>query len=63
VRVDDEVFNAAHEHFGDREIVEVILTVGFYMMMARLTEAVGVELDAAGGMALYQVGKNRGKKT
>ena len=62
VRVDDDVFNAAHAHFGDREIVEIILTVGFYMMMARLTEAVEVDLDAAGGMALYQTGKNRGKK-
>jgi alkylhydroperoxidase family enzyme len=62
VRVADDIFNAARQHFGDREIVEIVLTVGFYMMMARLTEAIEVDLDAAGGMALYQTGKNRGKK-
>src|SRR5262249_33192704 len=50
VRVADDIFHAARQHFGDREIVEIVLTVGFYMMMARLTEAIEVDLDQAGGM-------------
>ena len=63
VRVDAAVFHQAQQHFADREIVEIILTVGFYMMMARLTEATETDLDPAAGMTLYESGKNRGKKS
>lgn len=45
VRVDQQVFDAMHAHFADREIVETILVVGFYHMMTRLTEAIEVEID------------------
>jgi alkylhydroperoxidase family enzyme len=59
VKVSDQTFEAVKEHFSPQEIVEAILTVGFYMMMARLTEATDVELDAAAGMAVYDGGKKR----
>ena len=49
VRVDDAIFAAAKSHFSEREIVESILTIGFYMMMARLTEATETDLDEAAG--------------
>lgn len=52
VRVKDETFAAAHEHFSDREMVEIIFTIGFYMMMARLTEATEVDIDPPAGMAV-----------
>jgi len=52
VRVKDETFSAAHKHFSDREIVEVIFTIGFYMMMARLTEATQTDIDPPAGMAV-----------
>ena len=39
----------ARQHFDPREIVEILLTVGFYSMMARLTESTRVELDVDGG--------------
>jgi alkylhydroperoxidase family enzyme len=62
VRVPSAVFEPMRMHFSDREIVEAILTIGFYMMMARLTEVTEVDMDEAGGMALYESGRNRGKK-
>lgn len=63
VRVDAEVFAEAQRHYSDREIVEAILTVGFYMMMARLTEATETDLDPAVGMTLYASGKRRPTST
>jgi len=52
VRAKDETFDAAHRYFSDREMVEVIFTIGFYMMMARLTEATQTDIDPPAGMAV-----------
>lgn len=62
VRVDAVVFKGLQEQFSHREIIEAIVTIGFYMMMARLTEATETELDAAMGVAIYKSAKNRRKK-
>jgi alkylhydroperoxidase family enzyme len=59
VRVPDAVFAVMRSHFSDQEIVESILTIGCYMMMARLTEATQTDLDAAAGMAVFDAGKKR----
>lgn len=59
VRVQDTAFAAMREHFSDQEIVESIVALGFYMMMARLTEATETDLDAAAGMQVYDGGKKR----
>jgi alkylhydroperoxidase family enzyme len=56
VRVDAEIFRGVEQHFSSREIVEAILTIGFYMMMARLTEATETDLDPPAGMAAYESG-------
>lgn len=53
VRVDDETFTAMRKHFSEREVVEAILAIGFYMTMARLTEATETALDPAAGMTLF----------
>jgi alkylhydroperoxidase family enzyme len=53
VRVPPEVFAAAQQHFSSQEIVEAVITIGFYMMMARLTEATETDMDPAAGMAVY----------
>ena len=46
--------------FPPQEIVEIILTCGFYMTMARLTETTRTEIDAPGGMvALENLAKLR----
>ena len=57
VRVPDAIFAAARQHFSDQEIVESIVALGFYMMMARLTEATETDLDPAAGMTVYDGGK------
>lgn len=59
VRVGDAVFASAARHFSNQEIVEAIITLGFYMMMARLTEATETDLDPAAGMAIFDSGKAR----
>ncbi|MEV4116406.1 carboxymuconolactone decarboxylase family protein [Nonomuraea sp. NPDC049695] len=53
VRVEEGVFTQARRHFSEREIVEAILTIGFYMTMARLTEATETDLDPAAGMTVF----------
>ncbi len=42
------------EFLSEREIVELIIMAGFYTMLARLTEALGVELDPPIGSALVR---------
>lgn len=44
----------AREHLSDREVVELILMIGFYTMLARLTETLGVEQDPPLGSALIR---------
>lgn len=59
VRVQDTSFAVMRAHFSDQEIVESIVALGFYMMMARLTEATETDLDPAAGMKVYDGGKKR----
>lgn len=49
VRCADATFDAMKRHFSDREIVETILTIGYYQMLARLTECTDTELDEPSG--------------
>ncbi|OPY94120.1 hypothetical protein A5906_15710 [Bradyrhizobium sacchari] len=60
VRVAEATFAAARAHFSNQEIVESIVVLGFYMMMARLTEATETDLDPAAGMKVYEGGKKQG---
>jgi len=63
VRVTGPVFATMQKHFSDQEIVEAILAIGFYMTMARLTEATETDLDPAAGMQVYDSGKTRSAET
>jgi alkylhydroperoxidase family enzyme len=49
VRASDGTFAAAAAVFSPREIVELILTVGYYMTVARLLETTDVDLDEPAG--------------
>ncbi len=60
VRVPEPVFAAVRKHFSEQEIVETIVAIGFYMMIARLTEATETDLDPAAGMQVYDSGKPQG---
>lgn len=59
VRVREPVFADMRRHFSEQETVEAIVAIGFYMMMARLTEATETDLDPAAGMRVYDSGKQR----
>ena len=59
VRVSAPAFAAMRRHFSEQEVVESILAIGFYMTMARLTEATEVDLDPAAGMTVFDGGKRR----
>ena len=54
VRVSDPTFAAATREFSSREVVELILAVGYYMMIARLLETTGVDLEAPAGGAILE---------
>jgi len=54
VAASEENVKAANTHFSPEEIVEIILTCGFYMTMARLTETTRVDVDGPGGTAVLE---------
>jgi alkylhydroperoxidase family enzyme len=52
VKADEEVVLAAAKHFSPKELVETVLTCGFYMTMARITETFRVEDDVPAGLSV-----------
>lgn len=48
-RTSDAQFERAAKHLSPREITELLLTIGFYQMLGRVTEATQTELDEAVG--------------
>ena len=52
VRASEAAVEAAAAQFSAQEIVEIILTCGFYMTMARLTETTRVDVDPPPGVAV-----------
>jgi alkylhydroperoxidase family enzyme len=54
-RVGDAALAAMRRRFSDREVCEVILTVGYYMMVARFLETTGVDLETANAGASVRV--------
>jgi alkylhydroperoxidase family enzyme len=51
-RVSDAGFAALAAHFPPRQIVELLVTVGYYMLVARLLESTAVDLDPPMGTAV-----------
>lgn len=49
VRASDATFAAVAAHLSPREIVELILTVSYYMLIARLLETTAVDMDEPAG--------------
>ena len=49
VRADEPVVREALGLLSQREIVELIMTIGFYMTAARITETTRTELDPPAG--------------
>jgi alkylhydroperoxidase family enzyme len=49
VKASDAAFAALAQHLDASEIVELILTIGYYMTIARVTECTEIELDGPVG--------------
>jgi AhpD family alkylhydroperoxidase len=54
VRADEDTVKSATRYFSAQEIVEIILTCGFYMMLTRLTETTRTDMDTPSGMAVVE---------
>lgn len=57
VKASEGAVEAAKAQFSPQEIVEIILTSGFYMTMARLTETTRVDVDGRPGVPVPDWGK------
>jgi alkylhydroperoxidase family enzyme len=57
VRASDATFAEAARHLSAREIVELILTTGYYMTIARLAETVAIDLDAPAGTRITEAAR------
>ena len=58
VRASDATLEAVREHLSPREVVELLLVIGQYMLVARVAETTGIEIDE-GGPAVAQAAERR----
>ncbi len=61
VKAEHDVFTAAVAELGQRQVMELMITVGFYMMAARIMENTEVDLEAGGGPSLEEARRLREK--
>jgi len=59
VRVEDAAFDAVAAFYSHRQIVELLFTIGSYMMLARVMEVAQIELDAVHGAAVVEHAVNQ----
>jgi 4-carboxymuconolactone decarboxylase len=57
VRPSDDTFAALERGFSPREIVELILAVGYYAMLARLMETVRIDIDPPMGDSVWRAAR------
>jgi 4-carboxymuconolactone decarboxylase len=50
--ISDDLYDCIRAQFSDREIVELLIAIGDYLMLARLMTILEVDLDEAGGAAV-----------
>ena len=54
--VPDAIFNAAKDHFNDRQLVELVGIIGYYWMLGRIATVFQVDIDVAKGTAVFDAG-------
>jgi 4-carboxymuconolactone decarboxylase len=55
----EATFAAASKRFSAREVMELLLTIGYYMMLARVMRSVDIDLDAPVGSAVVDSARRR----
>ena len=58
VTPDDETFAAASQRFDAQELVELLLVIGQYMMLARVMATAQIDLDPAVGDTVLRAARN-----
>jgi 4-carboxymuconolactone decarboxylase len=58
-RADDDTFTALRERFPPRQIVELLLVIGSYHMLARVMTTLDIDLDPAAGSAVIDEAHRR----
>ncbi len=53
----DDSLAALREHLSTREVVELLLVIGQYRMVARVAETAGIEIDEGGTAVLESAGR------
>ena len=59
VKAREATFAEIQRHFSPREIVELLLAIGFYMMIARLAETTATDVDLPAGMTVLDSLRHR----
>ena len=49
-RVTDQTFASLKQHLSDREVVELLMTIGEYWMLARVMTVLGVDVEPPAGL-------------
>ena len=57
--VDDELFERVRAQFSDREIVELLLAIGDYLMLARVMTVLEIDLDEPAGDSVLRGRRDR----
>jgi hypothetical protein len=55
------LFGGLRTLLGDRQVMELVISVSFYMMVARVIENSGVPIEDGGGPSLQEVADARRK--
>jgi 4-carboxymuconolactone decarboxylase len=58
-RADDDTFAALRDHFPPRQIIELLLVIGNYHMLARIMTTLDIDLDPAAGSAVIDEAHRR----
>jgi AhpD family alkylhydroperoxidase len=62
VKASDATFAEMRRHFSPREIVELLLAIGFYMTIARLAETTATDVDMPAGTTVVDSLRREGAK-
>lgn len=57
VRPTDDALEALRGHLPDKQVVELVIAVGYYMTLARLMETAGLEPEPAVGGAIVETAR------
>jgi alkylhydroperoxidase family enzyme len=59
VRPSDDALGALRQHLSDREVMELTIAIGFYMLMARIMEVSGIEVEAPAGDRIVRAAREQ----